>query len=299
MSTYNGAKYIRPQLDSIMNQVKVKVSLLIRDDGSKDETIKIIEEYINKYPNNIELVKGNNIGFAASFLTLLKIGGKRNYNYFAFADQDDVWLEYKLFAAVTKIQTLNLDQPALYFSNATAVDEELKYLFDTTKNPLISKETSLVRYFMLGCTMVFNKKLAEIISENTPINKILMHDLWLNQTSIFFGNIIFDSESYILYRQHNNNVAGVGSSLNIRLRRFIKSFKKYERRHFREINAKNLLIAYDSLLLPKDRELIELVAYYRSSLKRRILLLFNRKIIDMGSYFSDTVLRIRILLGLF
>ena len=124
-----------------------------------------------------------------------------------------------------------------------------------------------------------------------------MHDLWLSQTAIFFGNVIFDHRSFLLYRQHGDNAAGVDNSRRARWRRLKKSFMTYERRHFREINAKNLLSAYCDVLPPDDYELISTVANYHSSIKSRLKMLMNNDI-NMGSKGSDMFIKLRVLLGL-
>ena len=84
LSTYNGEKYLKEQLDSIIAQKGVDVHILARDDGSKDDTIKILEGY-----ENIDIIKGSNIGVCKSFFELINKSGE--YDYYSFADQDDVW----------------------------------------------------------------------------------------------------------------------------------------------------------------------------------------------------------------
>lgn len=300
MSTYNGQKYLREQLDSILNQEGVDVSLLIRDDGSKDDTLIILSEYEESH-SNIEIIRGENIGFAESFMSLVyKANEYDDIGYFAFSDQDDIWLKDKLHTAISMLENIeNKNSPNLYFSTARAVDENLNFLFDTVDNDwlVLSKPTSLVRYFMLGCTLVFPKTTVEFICNNKPKKKILMHDLWLNQTCMFFGEIVYDKTPHILYRQHGSNAAGVSGSIKNRIKRLIKSFKTYERRHFREYNAKCLLATYNHLLSEEDKELICIIANYKSSIKNRIRFLMSSKI-NMGTLSSDIALKIRILFGI-
>jgi len=300
MSTYNGEKYLGNQLDSLLLQKGVEVTIRIRDDGSKDRTRNIVKNY-QRNNSNIELIEGDNLGFAQSFLSLIySVDNPSQYDYYAFSDQDDVWMDDKLLSAVTMLEECPTENsPVLYFSNALAVDEALHPLFKTTSDdPLISKATCLVRYFMLGCTMLFNPSVIEYLKKYRPEGRITMHDLWLNQTCVFLGQVLYDKTPHILYRQHDNNTAGVGSSWSIRWKRLMKSFRSYERRHFREINAKNLLSAYGSILSKEDYELISLVANYKSSVYSRLRLFFSKKI-NMGSFISDVAIRIRILLGLF
>ena len=94
MATYNGCRFIREQIDSILNQTGVEVELFIRDDGSKDNTVKILEEYEQKH-NNVHVDTGINLGFRQSFIqALLSVMG---YEYYSFSDQDDYWEKEKLY----------------------------------------------------------------------------------------------------------------------------------------------------------------------------------------------------------
>ena len=300
MSTYNGQKYLREQIDSILNQQEVEVSLLIRDDGSRDDTLTILSEYSSKYLN-VEVVKGGNLGFANSFMELVYKSSKDNdYDYYAFSDQDDVWLPEKLSSAVKRLESMANSKMRLYFSNTMAVDEKLNPLFKTHDEATLrlDKAASLVRYFILGCTMVFDNNLVNFVSSHKPVYKIMMHDLWVHQTCAFFGEIVYDNEPRILYRQHSSNAAGIGSSKMKRIRRLKKSFASYERRHFRELNAKNLLATYGELLNHNDYNLISAVANYRKGIMNRYYLLNSEKF-DMGSILSNLNVKLRIFLGLF
>lgn len=300
MSTYNGQKYLREQIDSILNQQGVEVSLLIRDDGSRDDTLTILSEYSSKYPN-VEVIKGENLGFANSFMELVyKSSGDSDFDYYAFSDQDDVWLPEKLSSAVKRLDSMDSSKMRLYFSNTMAVDEKLNPLFKTHDEATLrlDKAASLVRYFILGCTMVFDKKLVDFVSRHKPVHKIMMHDLWIHQTCAFFGEILYDNEPRILYRQHSSNAAGIGSSKMKRIRRLKKSFATYERRHFRELNAKNLLATYGELFNESDYNLISAAANYRKSIMSRYYLLSSEKY-DMGSKLSNLNIKLRIVLGLF
>lgn len=300
MSTYNGQKYLREQLDSILHQENVNVSILIRDDGSQDGTIGIITEYADKYPN-IEFIKGNNLGFAQSFMNLIyKASEYKDIEYFAFSDQDDVWFPEKLESAISMLGDIDGSKMRLYFSNTIAVDDNLKPLFKThTQSTLrLDKTASLVRYFILGCTMVFDKNLVDFVTSHKPVHNIMMHDLWIHQTCAFFGEIVYDDETRIMYRQHSSNAAGVGFSKLTRMRRLKKSFATYERRHFRELNAKNLLDTYGKILTEEDYALISAAAYYRQNYGNRIKL-FKCNKIDMGTKLSNIAIRARIILGLF
>lgn len=301
MSTYNGQKYLREQIDSILKQENVDVSILIRDDGSKDRSFDILSEYAEKYPN-IEIIQGKNLGFAESFMNLVYKANEYSSDteYFAFSDQDDIWLPDKLDSAIRRLESIATSKMRLYFSNTLAVDENLNPLFKTHSESTLrlDKTASLIRYFILGCTMVFDKNVVHFIANHKPVKQVLMHDLWIHQTCAFFGKIIYDDEPHILYRQHSSNAAGVGFSKMERLRRLKNSFRSYERRHFREFNAQNILATYGDLLNETDYQLVDNVANYRKNVLSRIKLLFNKDL-SMGSTLSNLAIRTRILIGYF
>ena len=109
MSTYNGSRYLRDQINSILNQEGVHVKLVVRDDGSSDETLDVLNEYAGK----IVVISGINIGCEKSFLELLYSNFKSKY--YAFADQDDIWVSDKLKTAIEKIR--DDEFPSLYACN--------------------------------------------------------------------------------------------------------------------------------------------------------------------------------------
>lgn len=212
MSTYNGARYLRTQLDSIVQQTIESKSLLIRDDGSSDNTVSIILEYQKKYPW-IEVYQGNNVGVQKSFFELVERSDPKA-EFIAFADQDDEWLPEKLERAVNKLEALyrKKEQPLLYCGSQIMVDEQLKPL-DVTVSRVVKHPAfgnALVQNICTGCTAVINRELAELIRNNMPsnIDEIVMHDWWLYLTASCFGDVYYDEVPYIRYRQHGKNTHG-------------------------------------------------------------------------------------------
>ena len=125
MSTYNGQKYLRQQLDSLLNQTVRPTKILIRDDGSNDDTVNLLEEYASFY-SFIEYYCGKNIGPAKSFFELInKCDG---YDYYALCDQDDVWFKDKLEVAINTLEKENKNIPLLYAGRFTLTDENLNPL---------------------------------------------------------------------------------------------------------------------------------------------------------------------------
>lgn len=201
MSAYNGEKYIKEQIESILNQTNVEVSLLIRDDGSKDKTCCIIEEFCD---SRIKLIHGTNMGATKSFLELIKLSN--HSDYYAFADQDDVWDEDKLEVAIAQIHHINV--PALYSSNAKLVDANLNYLGVKKGSPKTSLGSAVIANYVAGCTAVFNDALMEYLKKDSP-KYTPFHDWWINLVCLSVGGkSVFDCEPHINYRQHGNNVVG-------------------------------------------------------------------------------------------
>ena len=207
MSTYNGEKYIRMQLDSIRNQTYENIRVLIRDDGSTDQTVSILEEYAKK-DGRITYYRGKNIGVIQSFLELLK-NSSDEAAFYAFSDQDDVWLPEKIERAVEKIK--DTKEPALYCSETYLTDGELNVLHKDAKMARPSFGNALVQNICTGCTAVINRRLRNLVKETNP-QKIVMHDWWLYLSATAFGKVYYDEEAYIKYRQHGDNRYGAKTS---------------------------------------------------------------------------------------
>ncbi|MGF2142106.1 glycosyltransferase [Vagococcus fluvialis] len=211
MSTYNGEKYLEEQLNSIFQQKGVKVSVLVRDDGSSDSTLNILEKF-KELGHLLDYYIEENVGACSSFLRMLKKKdiSTSNYDYYAFSDQDDIWLENKLYIAVNRLETLNDGKPKLYYGSAIVVNNSLVPLSNLIIRDIKNKNDVLFRNRAQGSTMVFNEELKKLIIKNEKNDKIIMHDWWINLISEYTGTeIIKDKTPYLMYRQHENNVIGV------------------------------------------------------------------------------------------
>lgn len=215
LSTFQSEKYLEEQIDSILNQRFSNWKLIVRDDGSSDKTISIIEHYIQLHPERIHflLEKKNNIGVIKSFETLLK---KSQSNYIMFCDHDDVWLPNKIDITLQEMNELEKEYPnlpLLVHTDLTVVDELKNELYasywNLSKiNPyLLSKFNYLgICNSVTGCTMMINKKAKEIC---LPFpDSVRMHDSWMALCVAKKGKIGFVNDSTILYRQHQTNQIG-------------------------------------------------------------------------------------------
>ncbi len=207
LSTYNGARYLRPLLDSVLAQDVPGLSVLVRDDGSVDETVALLDACAATHPA-VRVLRGENIGFARSFMRLLEVSSSAA-QYVAFCDQDDVWQPGKLARAVNGLSHCPPDVPALYCSLLTVVDESLNPL---GWSPIPKKELSfrnaLVENRIAGCTMLMNQAVRRILLRAIPEN-LVAHDWWTYLIVSAFGTVCFDRESRVLYRQHASNVVGI------------------------------------------------------------------------------------------
>lgn len=270
MSTYNGEKYIKEQIESILNQEDVEISLLIRDDGSTDKTIEIIGKLANKN-NNIVFYKSENVGAARSFMDLVNKSGE--FKYYAFADQDDVWNPKKLISAIEKLKEES--KPELYISALEIVDENLNHIEIKKVSSNLCFEGEMIKNFATGCTMSFNKKLRDIIKSYTP-DYIIMHDSWITRVCYSVGgNVIIDDNYYIKYRQHSNNVLGYKDEGLQKLKRQFKiAFK--DNLSMRVNIAKELKQGYAEMLTENAKEVIENLINYKQNEEAKRWLLKNK-----------------------
>ncbi len=214
LAVYNGEKYIKQQLDSIVAQTFKDWRLIVYDDGSCDGTVKILKEYILKYEGRIVFYKGlnNSKSVVASFSKLLKLSSAK---YVAFCDHDDVWHKDKLMFSVEAIKRMELKYgniPILIHTDLYVVDEFLNIKQKSMiKSQCIgcrakSLQELIVQNNITGCTVLVNRSLVDICG-SIP-NSALMHDWWLGLVAASFGKIEFLNIKTVYYRQHSSNCVG-------------------------------------------------------------------------------------------
>lgn len=293
MSTYNGEKYIREQIDSILNQIgDFSLDLYVRDDGSTDNTLRLLEKY--KAQNKLNWYTGENLKPAKSFIHLLKKCG--TYDYYAFADQDDFWKQDKILRGINKLKFQN--GPALYCSNAELVDDKLNTLNRNVykASPKTDFETVVCAGGLLGCTMIFNNELAEVIKKYKNYPQMILHDFYLAVLCVSLGGkIIYDSQSTMKYRQHRNNVVGVSHGI---IRTILSRIKDVAYKEPIGISnqAYSVLIRHEKDLSPERKKWLMKVAHYKDSVINRLKLACSHR----TKYINKNMgikLRISILLG--
>ena len=215
LATYNSSKFLREQLDSLFQQTFSEWTLVIRDDGSSDETIAIIKEFQQKFPNILLLEDTNkNIGASESFMRLLQ---KTDSSYYFFCDHDDIWLPNKVkdsLDLMKKTELENMMKPIIIHSDLRVVDKNLNIISNSfwkssgiKPNYLENKNLIQVFNCVTGCTMLFNKTVKELAFPYPA--SIPMHDWWLAIVTLRNNGIIRHiDQPTILYRQHGSNEVG-------------------------------------------------------------------------------------------
>lgn len=290
MSTYNGEKYLKQQLDSILSQTYPDICVLIRDDGSTDGTVAILQQYADEY-ENITFYTGKNIGVIQSFFDLLRASDD-TADFYGFADQDDVWMPEKIERAVEKLKLKNVDVPLLYCSDTYITDEQLNVLKKDDKKPRPSWGNALVQNICTGCTAVINKKLRDIVKETKPQN-IVMHDWWLYLTAELYGEVVYDKEAYIKYRQHGNNAYGAKTKkIDVWKYRLSQLSEKRGYIYPQLEEIKKWYVGYDE----GKANSLEMVLGAKSGIIKRIRLIRNRAIYR-NNKMDDLVYRGIVLVG--
>lgn len=272
MSTYNGDRYLRQQLDSIINQENVELEILIRDDGSNDNTHKILDEYASK--GYLKWYNGKNIGAALSYIDLIH-NVNSSYSFYAFADQDDYWLPNKLINAINKIKSNEKYKcvPCLYYSNVTVVNNNLDPL-NIKYGPIneYNLYTQSCRNSTVGCTIVVNNSLLVCLKKYYP-NKICMHDQWMHMVCLALdGEVILDKNSYILYRQHGDNVIGANQNIISKLKRC--SIFNFEKKRKQQLIC--LLEGYGKYMNNVNYNNLNIMAHYDKKVINRLKSMFLR-----------------------
>ena len=214
LAAYNGEKFIAEQIDSILGQTFQDFRLLIRDDGSSDNTPAIIEEYARKFPGKIEIVHDDVLckNPYKNFMELLK---HAKADYVMFSDQDDVWLPYKIQVSLWHIKDAERRNPGLpvyVFSGLHVVDENLqsmnRFIILSVDRTEYKRFTNLLMSNIVpGCTSIFNKALyskSKGYTDGIPFG----HDSFLSALTATCGVLEHIPAAMILYRQHKNNKSG-------------------------------------------------------------------------------------------
>ncbi len=299
MSTYNGEKYLAEQLESCLQQKDVAVDILVRDDGSKDGTVSLLEKYCQKY-ENVRYYVGDNCGVAKSFLNLVE-RAEDSYDYYAFCDQDDVWDADKMKVAVDFLkQVSDKNLPGMYYCGVEMVDKHLHPIGENFKPEECTqnlKKTLHTFGVIKGCTMVINVPLMQEIKKNQP-SVLKMHDDWIHKVCLSLqGSVIGDSKCHMKYRMHEDNVTG-SRKVGKRFRKLLHIIFSEDKCVYSKM-AKELIEMYGERLSEKDFEALNRISNYKKNWKNRWGLLKEdcSKVYLMKREFWN--LKFRIMIGIF
>lgn len=247
LCTFNGERFLGEQLKSISEQLHDNFSLWISDDGSNDNTVELLRQFQSEWGSrHFSIERGPKNGYAANFLSLA-CRKAIDADFFAFADQDDVWERDKLSRALNYLQTIDSTTPALYCARTRLIDERGK---ECGFSPLYKRPpgfgNSLVQSLASGNTMVMNKAARNLLCRAGQLD-IVSHDWWLySLVTGAGGKVIYDRSPTVRYRQHGQNVLGASPGL----RATHKRISLLMQGRFQNWNATN------TLALNKARELL-------------------------------------------
>lgn len=209
MATYNGERFIEKQLNSILKQTVEVDEIIISDDNSTDNTLKIIEKLNNP---KIKVIKNLKQGVINNFENSLK---ESKGEYIFLADQDDVWKLDKVEIMIKKLEKYDL-----VVHNTKIINSKDEKIFEKTffeiRNSGKGVLKNLYKNSYIGCCMAFNRKILEKV---LPFPKnIPMHDSWIGLIAEIYGKVYFDKEVLFYYRRHENNVTELNNSKNSSLK---------------------------------------------------------------------------------
>jgi glycosyltransferase involved in cell wall biosynthesis len=269
MATYNGERFVKQQIDSILAQT-LPVRLIMRDDGSTDATLAILQEYAQKYSAQITLLPTESrLGIKGNFSKLMEASSAP---YIMLCDQDDVWDKEKAADTLAHLHKMEAqygkEKPLLVHTDLNVVDRDLHLLHPSfwkyTKlypEKALTLNRLLVQNAITGCATMFNRPL---LRKALPIpEECIMHDWWLGLVASTFGAIGFLNKSTIQYRQHGSNNLGAQkfSWANL-VRKGMRLFKEIPQK--KAFYDKNTLQArafkgrYQSDLTPEQQKILDM-----------------------------------------
>ena len=248
LCTHQGQRFLSEQLASFEYQTHTNWVLWASDDGSEDDTTEILQAFKNRFPNTqVFIINGPSDGFVSNFLSLA-CHQKIDADYFAYADQDDIWKPDKIERAIDHLINTPHNVPSLYCSRTELINASGDHI---GFSPLFKKppsfQNALIQNIGGGNTMVFNRSSRMLLIAAGDQAAVVSHDWWTYQlVSGVGGFVYYDSYPSLLYRQHENNLIGMNISWTSRFRRLSMllqgRFREWNDRHTTELlKIKNIL----------------------------------------------------------
>ncbi len=264
ISTYNGAKYIQEQIDSILKQTYSNIKIYVRDDGSSDETLAILKKNQEELGRErFVVIAGGNLGFGKSFMQILEIA--EDGDYWAFCDQDDVWLEHKIADAVKWLEANQSQEPRMYHSAFQNTDEQLNpqeaYLPPAYEYNFIRSITDCLH---MGFSEVINAGLRDMMLQGDQ-SVLTTHDHWAELLVMEFGEVYFDEKIGSYHRRLDSSISGGGMKNRIK---WLKGALKGDSDILP--SARECYRLFGDKMQEKDYKVLSWFVYDRYSLKKAV-----------------------------
>lgn len=274
LSTWNGARYLAEQIDSLLTQeLEADLQIVVRDDGSSDGTLAYLQSITDP---RVRIEAGNNIGARASFFALLRAAQQSDADYVALCDQDDVWRPSKLARALAR---LDPTRPGLYASALDLVDGDLQPLGRYIHPGNRTFAATLLVNFATGCTCVMTAALLRGLPFPEDERQVLMHDWWLASVATLAGEVVYDPESAIAYRQHGGNHVGIKTGVR-KIAAKLYDLRRSAACHgpSRFDHARQLLAAAGDRLSAQHRAILHAFLKTEHSRRRRMVFVLSNTI---------------------
>jgi len=307
MATYNGAKYVSDQIESILRQQSVSINISIYDDRSSDGTKAICEDFARRFSNISFTRNQENLGPRKNFLNALYSADANSYDYFALSDQDDIWEPSKLAVAVESIERLRhagnarfvegYGFPILYCSDLCNVNADLSNPhreLETMRLNMEKRGSLLVRNWFSGCTMVLNADLLKLVQAKRVADSLRMHDIWILSVAYYCGSVVFDRENALIERRiTGDNVSGEVRGSDV-VSEVSPSHLLSKPRSILRPYAKLFYNCYQDFLDEDDKARITKFIEYGDSLKKRIAISRSEDY-EMPTFLGTLIMRIKFL----
>ena len=295
LSTYNGDRYIREQLDSILDQKgEFELMISIRDDGSSDQTCQILREY--EKDARITIQYGNNIGVNHSIMYLVH-RSTNQADYYSFADQDDLWYPHRIQTAIDAFEQESELTPILWSCAEELTDQNLTIIGHLTRPKHLGNfYNAMLQNKIPGHTQILNRRLFLLVRDYPP-SSMYLYDRVVYMTACAFGRVIYGDVVCGKYRQHNFNEIGYESN---KVRLFFHRVRFFFKGNYQH-NADQLSYFRDyyqeSLDSNHDKEIVCFLIS-RKHWWKRLFYVFRSKLKN-DSLFEALMIRVGYLLGAF
>jgi len=221
LATYNGSEHIREQLDSLVLQTHANWSLIVSDDGSTDGTLEIVRKFAETILQRVVIVEGPRGGFWKNFLSLIDQADQEQGDFFAFCDQDDIWLPEKLERVIKWLESVGQQEPGLYCARTELIDKAgTRIGFSPLFRRKPTFRNALVQSIAGGNTMVINRPTRALLAQTPKTADLISHDWWTYRlVTAAGGSVFYDPVPSVRYRQHSSNIVGSNRGIGPRIAR--------------------------------------------------------------------------------